>query len=328
MQPPDFWRRGADHPLARAAAPLALIYRAGAGFRAALARPAPPPIPVLCVGGLTVGGAGKTPTVLALARLLLAEGRAVHLVSRGYGGRLAGPLRVDPARHDAAMVGDEPLLLAEIAPCWVARDRAAAVRAAAAAGATLALLDDGFQNPTIAKSWSLLAIDGEDGFGNGRVLPAGPLREPPQRGLARADAVLLIGDDRAGIAARLPPGKPLLRADLVPLLPATLAGRRVLAFAGIGRPAKFFAALERLPLALVERTGFPDHHPYSAAEIERLVERAAELEAVAVTTAKDLVRVPRSLRPRVTAIEVELRWRDLPAIRRLLAATGDASGGR
>jgi tetraacyldisaccharide 4'-kinase len=226
------------------------------------------------------------------------------------------------------MVGDEPLLLAAAAPCWIARHRAAGVRAAAAAGAALALLDDGFQNPTIAKTWSLLAIDGEDGFGNGRVLPAGPLRELPQRGLARADAVLLIGEDRAGIAALLPPGKPLLRGDLVPQLPAALTGRRVLAFAGIGRPAKFFAALERLPVALVDRTGFPDHHPYSAEEIERLIERAARLEAIAVTTAKDLVRVPRSLRPRVTAIEVELRWRDPAAIRRLLAATSDASGGR
>jgi len=266
--------------------------------------------------------------VLALARLLQDQGRTVQLVSRGHGGRLAGPLRVDPARHDAAMVGDEPLLLADVAPCWIARDRAAGVRAAAAAGATLALLDDGFQNPTIAKTWSLLAIDGEHGFGNGRVLPAGPLREPPQRGLARADAVLLIGEDRAGIAAVLPPGKPLLRADLVPLLPAALAGRRVLAFAGIGRPAKFFAALERLPVELVERTAFPDHHPYAAAEIERLIERAAGLDAVAVTTTKDLVRVPRSLRPRVTAIDVELRWRDNEAIRRLLAATPGASGGR
>src|SRR6266478_4438669 len=141
MRPPDFWRRGPDHPLARIAAPLALLHRAGFRLRAAFARPARPPIPVLCVGALTVGGAGKTPTVLALARLLTDEGRAVHLVSRGYGGRLAGPLRVDPARHDAAMVGDEPLLLAAAAPCWIARDRAAGVRAAAAAGAALALLD-------------------------------------------------------------------------------------------------------------------------------------------------------------------------------------------
>src|SRR5258706_12014061 len=240
MRPPDFGRRGADHPLARAGARLAVIYRAGAGLRAALARPARAPIPVLCGGGLTVGGAGKPPTVLALGCLLGDEGRAVHLVGRGYGGRLAGPLRVDPAQHDAAMVGDEPLLLAAAAPCWIARDRAAGVRAAAAAGAALALLDDGFQNPTIAKRWSLLAIDGEDGFGNGPVLPAGPLREPPERGLARADAVLLIPADRAGIAALVPPGKPLLRADLVPQLPAALAGRRVLAFARIGRPAQFF----------------------------------------------------------------------------------------
>src|SRR5258706_4015387 len=303
MRPPDFGRRGADHPLARATAPLALIYRAGAGLRAALARPVPAPIPVLCGGGLTVGGAGKPPTVLALACLLRYEGRAVHWVSGGYGGRLAGPLRVDPAQHDAAMVGDEPLLLAAAAPCWIARNRNAGVRAAAAAGATLALLDDGFQNPTIAKNWSLLAIDGEDGFGNGRVLPAGPLREPPEQGLARADAVLLIGDDRAGIAALVPPGKPLLHADLVPLLPTALAGRRVVAFAGIGRPAKFFATLERLPLELVERGAFADHHPYAAAEIERLIERAAGREAIAVTTAKDLMPVAAAPPPRGAAIE-------------------------
>src|SRR5882724_11516611 len=262
MRPPDFWRRGPDHPLAHAAVPLALLYRAGFALRAALARPSRPPIPVLCVGALTVGGAGKTPTVLALARLLADGGRIVHIVSRGYGGRLAGPLRVDPARHDAAMVGDEPLLLAEAAPCWVARDRSAGVRAAAAAGATLALLDDGFQNPTIAKHWSLLVIDGEEGFGNGHVLPAGPLREPPGSGLARADAVLLIGEDKAGIGGALPPGKPLLRGDLVPALPAVLSGRRLLAFAGTGRPEKFFATLAGLPVEVVERIGFADHHPY------------------------------------------------------------------
>jgi tetraacyldisaccharide 4'-kinase len=320
MRAPDFWRRGAGHPLARAATPLAALYGAGVALRAALARPAAAPIPVLCVGALTVGGAGKTPTALALARRLAAAGRAVHLVSRGYGGRLAGPLRVDPDRHDAVAVGDEPLLLAAAAPCWVARDRNAGVAAAAAAGAALALLDDGFQNPTIAKAWSLLVIDGEQGFGDGRLLPAGPLREPPRRGLARADAVLLIGEDRAGVGAALPAGRPLLRGDLVPALPAALAGRRLLAFAGIGRPDKFFAMLAGLPVELVDRVAFADHHPYAAAEVERLIERAARQGAVAVTTAKDMTRVPAALRPRIAAVGVELVWRDPAALDRLLAA--------
>jgi tetraacyldisaccharide 4'-kinase len=320
MRPPEFWERGPNHPLALAAVPLAAGYRLGGALRQRLARPAAPPIPVLCVGALTSGGAGKTPTVLALAARLLAAGRAAHLVSRGYGGRAQGPLRVDPGRHDAAEVGDEPLLLAAAAPCWVARDRPAGIRAAAAAGAALALLDDGFQNPTIGRSWSLLAIDGAQGFGNGRILPAGPLREPPARALARADAVLLIGRDAHGIAARLPQQLPLLRAELSLRLPPALQGRPVLAFAGIGRPEKFFAALTAAGATLAGRAAFPDHHPYSAAEIAALIERAQALDGVPVTTVKDLVRVPPALRPALTAVPVELAWREPTQIDALLAA--------
>ncbi|MFO1058986.1 MAG: tetraacyldisaccharide 4'-kinase [Dongiaceae bacterium] len=318
MRPPEFWDRGPGHPLALAAAPLALAYRLGGALRQALARPAPPPLPVLCVGALTAGGAGKTPTVLALAARLQAAGRTVHLVSRGYGGREIGPLRIDPARHDAAAVGDEPLLLAAAAPCWVARDRPAGIRAAAVAGAGIVLLDDGFQNPTIGRSRSLLVIDGAQGFGNGRILPAGPLREPPARGLARADAVLLIGPDRHAIAARLPPGLPLFRAELVLQLPADLARRPLLAFAGIGRPEKFFAALEAAGATVAGRARFPDHHPYTEAEIAALAAQARRSGSALVTTDKDLVRVPAALRAEVRAVPVALTWIDPAAIDRWL----------
>jgi tetraacyldisaccharide 4'-kinase len=318
MRRPEFWDRGPSHPLALAAAPLALAYRLGGALRQAVARPVPPPIPVVCVGALTVGGAGKTPAVLALAARLQAAGRAVHLVSRGYGGRERGPLRVDPARHDAAAVGDEPLLLAAAAPCWVARDRPAGIRAAAAAGAAIALLDDGFQNPTIGRSRSLLVIDGAQGFGNGRILPAGPLREPPARGIARADAVLLIGDDRHRVAARLPPGLPLFRAALRMRLPPDLAGRPLLAFAGIGRPEKFFAALEAAGATLAGKAGFADHHPYSEAEVAALLAQARRSGAALVTTAKDLVRVPLALRADARAVPVELVWEDAAGVDRWL----------
>jgi tetraacyldisaccharide 4'-kinase len=324
MRRPEFWDRGPGHPLALAAAPLAAAYRLGGALRQRLARPEVPPIPTLCVGALTAGGAGKTPTVLALAGRLAAAGRIVHLVSRGYGGRARGPLQVDPARHHAGEVGDEPLLLAAAAPCWVARDRPAGIRAAAAAGAEVALLDDGFQNPTIGRSWSLLVIDGTQGFGNGRILPAGPLREPPARALARADAVLLIGRDHHGIAAGLPPALPLLQAELVLALPPALAGQKLLAFAGIGRPEKFFAALASAGAAVAEQVAFADHHPYSAVEIAALIERARRLGAIPVTTAKDLVRVPPGFRAAITAVPVALAWQAPDRIDALLAGIGPA----
>src|SRR5579864_4492798 len=260
---PEFWaRRGLVSSLLQ---PLAWAYAAAGAARWHWTRAAAAPVPVICVGNLVAGGAGKTPVVLSLARRLIAEGRRVHILSRGYGGRLAGPVAVDPLRHGAGDVGDEALLLAEAAPTWIARDRAAAAERAAAAGASLLLLDDGFQNPTLAKDFSLVVVDGQFGVGNGRVLPAGPLREPLGSGLARADVVVLMGDDRAGVTSLLA-GKTVLRARLLPENAAAFAGRAVVAFAGIGRPAKFFASLEEVGARLAARHAFPDHHPYRAAE--------------------------------------------------------------
>jgi tetraacyldisaccharide 4'-kinase len=325
MRAPEFWRR----PPGIAAAllsPLSATWTAAARRRQFSASPYRAPVPVICVGNLVVGGAGKTPVVLALAELLATRGIAAHIVSRGYGGRLAGPLLVDPAVHDACAVGDEPLMLAAFAPCWVARDRAAGVRAAVDGGADAVVLDDGFQNPTVAKDLALLVIDAEYGFGNGRVMPAGPLREPAARGIRRADAVVLIGDGAAPATVRAAPC-PVLRARLEPIDGERFASAPVVAFAGIGRPEKVFAALRALGAVVVSAHPFADHHRFSAREITRLKATAMRSDARLVTTAKDWVRLPPAWRSGVEVIEVRLRWQDPAAVMRLLASVLRAGDG-
>jgi tetraacyldisaccharide 4'-kinase len=318
MRAPAFW---STPPGAAAAvlAPAAALW-AWAGRRRLRAAPRRVSARVVCVGNLVAGGAGKTPVVLSIAGALRRGGVEAHVLCRGHGGRLAGPVRVDPARHAAADVGDEALLHARAAPAWIARDRAAGAAAAAEAGAEVLLLDDGFQNPQPAKDLSLLVVDGEVGFGNGRVIPAGPLREPVEQGLARADAVVLLGDDRTGLRAALSRARPVLAARIEPAGDTGwLSGARVLAFAGIGRPAKFFAALAAAGAEVAAAVPFPDHHPYDPDEVMRLVERARALGAVPVTTAKDLVRLPPGAAPMVRSLEVAVRWEDPAALVRLLA---------
>jgi tetraacyldisaccharide 4'-kinase len=274
-------------------------------------------VPVICIGNLVAGGSGKTPVVLSLAARLAGMGKPVHVVSRGYGGRLAGPVRVDASMHDAGAVGDEPLLLAGRAPCWVARDRAAGVAAAVAAGAEIVLLDDGFQNPSIDKDCGLLVVDAEYGFGNGRVIPAGPLREPIEGGLARATAIVLLGDG-AEPSELHRAGAPVLRAALAPVHPATPAGP-LFAFAGIGRPEKFFATLRLAGAPVTGARSFLDHHRYTEAEIGRLRRDAERAGAGLITTAKDWVRLPQAWRDGIAVLDVEIRWRDEAAIDDLLA---------
>jgi len=312
MRPPAFWQTDGLlprllAPIAAAAAAVTARRVAGPGWRA--------PAPVLCCGNAGVGGAGKTTLVLDLARRLQRRGIAVHCLSRGYGGRVRGVLRVDPIRHDAAQVGDEPMLLAEVAPTWVGADRAAAARAAVAAGAKALLMDDGLQNPSLEKTASLLVIDGAVGFGNGRVMPAGPLREPAQAAAARCRAGVLIGPDRA--RARLAvPGLPLLEASLVP--DRRLDGVRVFALTGIARPGKFHATLRDAGAELAGFRAFPDHHRFSPRELDRVLADAAELHAIPLTTPKDAVRMPDIVRAVVEVLGVRLEWRDEAALNRLL----------
>ncbi len=303
-------------------APLGTAWDALARLRRAMARPYRAPVPVICVGNLVAGGAGKTPVVLALAGSLARAGVAVHIVTRGYGGRLAGPVRVDPAGHDAEAVGDEALLLAACAPCWVARNRAAGVREAAASGADAILLDDGFQNPGVEKDLSLVVVDAGYGFGNRRLIPAGPLREPVAAGLARAGAIVLLGDGAAPDAVR-EAGCPIFRARLEPIDGERLAGAPIVAFAGIGHPEKFFATLRALGASLIAAHAFPDHHPFADGEIARLRREAAGAGARLVTTAKDWVRLAPRLRDGIAVLEDEFRWRDPAGVAQLLSGILD-----
>jgi len=326
MRTPAFWQR--DGLAARLLAPLGTLYDAAGVLRALLTVPRRAGVPVVCIGNATVGGTGKTPVAIDLARRLRARGLAAHLLTRGYGARPPRePLRVNPAKHTFADVGDEPLLLARAAPTWVSPDRVAGAKAAVKAGAQVLVMDDGLQNPRLAKDLALLVVDGGSGFGNGRVLPAGPLREALPRALGRARAVVLIGRDETGARARLPEGLPVLTARLRAAESARyLRGRRVLAFAGIGRPAKFFETVTDLGAELVASAAFPDHHGYAHAEVQALLRRAEAAGAWPVTTEKDAVRLPAWARAEVQTVPVAVAWDDAEALERVLEDVGRNGG--
>ncbi|MEM6384896.1 MAG: tetraacyldisaccharide 4'-kinase [Pseudomonadota bacterium] len=312
MRPPGFWQNPPDSPgwIAQALSPLGLIYAAGTKRRVTQAPRFTPKIPVVSVGNLNIGGTGKTPTVIALTEML--SGHAVHIVSRGYGGDAPGPLRVDPTSHNAQLVGDEPLLLGAFAPTWISKDRAAGVALAEDAGAEIVLLDDGHQNPSVPKAMSLVVVDASLGFGNGQVLPAGPLREPVDAGLARADILVTIGeaDAQAVFDQRWANqiSTPRLKARLE-LLETGMdwVGQKVLAFAGIGHPEKFFRTLRQTGADLLRTEALDDHQPLTDALMKRLEFEAAALGAQLVTTEKDAVRLPRSFQQKVLALPVRLR---------------------
>ncbi len=271
---------------------------------------------MLCVGNFTLGGAGKTPTALALCAHLRDLGSRPAFLTRGYGGRLAGPVRVDPERHGADETGDEPLLLARAAPTILARDRPAGARLCAEAGADCIVMDDGLQNPSLTKTLSLAVVDAGAGLGNGCCFPAGPLRAPLARQWPHVHGLVLIGSGAKGErvaedAARR--GLPVHRACLVP--GADVAGRRVLAFAGIGRPAKFFETLREAGAEVVATRAFPDHHPYAAADTARLAAEAERLGADLVTTQKDHVRLTPAFAGRVSVLPVTLAFADAGPLR-------------
>jgi tetraacyldisaccharide 4'-kinase len=309
--------------------PLSWIWAGVTARRIARMASVDPGIPVICVGNVTVGGTGKTPVVRAIAHRLAERGRAVHLLSRGYGGNLPGPLCVDPDRHTAAEVGDEPLMLARDFPVWIARDRAEGAKAAAAAGAQVVVMDDGHQNPSVRKALSLVVVDGETRgdewpFGDGRVFPAGPLREPLAVGLARADGVVVLLPANLAEAepelTRAVAGPALLSAHLRPAA-APPAGPQV-GFAGVGKPWKVERALQAAGCELADFAPFPDHVAYDEATLQRLADRAAQFDAGLVTTEKDWVRLPPAWRARVTPWPVRAAFDDPAALDALLARIG------
>jgi tetraacyldisaccharide 4'-kinase len=302
MRAPEFWDRQDRWSRLAAAAlvPLGWLYSASVAWKARHAVPFRPNIPVVCVGNLTVGGTGKTPVAIAIARALIARGRRPFFLSRGYGGKLHGPILVGP-QHKAVDVGDEPLLLVADAPVVVSRNRAQGAQLAVEHGADVIVMDDGHQNFTLAKDLSLVVVDAEQQFGNGFVLPAGPLREFINQGLARADAVVIVGDGGPSLESY---SGPILRAQLSPLDMPQLAGRRVIGFAGIGRPEKFFHSLQSCGAQIVATARFADHHNYTQAEIARLKSTAGAENALLVTTEKDYVRLSELEREGIATVPV------------------------
>ena len=322
MKSPAFWAKSRPTLLARLLHPVGSLYgRAtarrmrGPGERA--------DAPTICVGNFVAGGAGKTPAALALARMLIANGRRVAFLSRGYGGaERVEPLMVDANAHTAAIVGDEPLLLARIAPCWVGTDRVRSAKSAIDAGANVLVLDDGLQNPALVKDLAFAVVDGETGFGNGLCVPAGPLRAPVSAQLPFVRALIVLGGDEEALSAIAgsAPGKPLIRASLEPdaLAAAPLIGREVVAFAGIARPEKFYATLRRVGAQIVMTRDFADHHPYTPREIEALIEEAGRRSALLATTEKDLVRLSGRYARAVVTLPVTLRFEEPGVVQRML----------
>ncbi len=313
---PHFWYRQktpSEILLKIALLPVSWVYGALVRKKFDLYFPVPMAKPVICVGNLVAGGAGKTPVVLALADLLKEKGYNPHLLTRGYGGKEGGPLQVSPGRDTAYDVGDEALLLVEKAPTWVSAKRPLGAQGAIDSGASIVVMDDGFQNAVIYKDFSFVVIDGMVGFGNKQVMPAGPLREPMAFGLGRADAVVIIGEDRTGAADAI------RRHTTVPVLFATLVpdennpdvkGKKLFAFAGIGRPTKFKETLEAAGALVEGWAEFPDHYPYDEEDLKEIVTAAEAQNVALITTAKDHVRLPFSLRQKIQKFAVHLVWQN------------------
>jgi tetraacyldisaccharide 4'-kinase len=306
MQKPDFWTKCGL--LSNSLIPASWLYNTiskGARSRVCSWKA---PIPVICIGNLTMGGTGKTTVAISICEKLVASGQNPHFLSRGYGRKNASTMKVDLTKHDISDVGDEPLLLAKFAPVWVNKDRVTAAKRACSEGATCIIMDDGFQNPGLFKDYSFLVFDGPYGIGNGRIFPAGPMREHLRDGCDRADTAVIIGKDLGLISQTLT--LPIANAEILPEKPLDLSDRKVAAFAGIGRPEKFFQTLREMGADLILKKSFPDHHCFSKMEIENLLLQASEVASDLYTTEKDYVRLPPEFQQLIKKVPIKLVWED------------------
>jgi len=314
---PSFWYRQktlSDKLATGALLPASWFYGWLVKKRFELYFPVPMERPIICVGNLVAGGAGKTPVVISLVDEMKKNGYNPHILTRGYGGEEEGPVQVSPGRDTAQYVGDEALLLVEKAPTWVSKNRQLGAQTAMDSGANMIIMDDGFQNPVIFKDYSIIVIDGKVGFGNRQLMPAGPLREPIEQGISRAQAVVIIGEDRVNTEEKLKRNNPdlvVLHANVVPCTNnPDIKGAKIAAFAGIGRPDKFRETLEDEEAIVEMWKPFPDHHEYKPDDLSGFIKSAEEKGLKVITTAKDYVRVPEELKSRVTAFNIELEWLD------------------
>lgn len=306
LTPPKFWYQSSGSYLGQVLEPFSWLYRGGAALHCAFSRPRRAGVPVISVGNFVLGGAGKTPVARAIAQRLQAMGRVPHIVSRGYKGTLKGPAQVDPTRHHFGQVGDEPLLLAKTAPTWISKDRWAAAEPAITAGADILVLDDGGQNYSLEKDISLMVVNAAQGLGNGRLFPAGPLRQPLQVGLKDTTAIVFIGECGDPLPEPLSSAScPIIRATIVPL---TLHSCPVVAFAGIGYPEKFRHTLMAAGYEVKAFTPFPDHYPYTAEDLRDLRMKARRERACLITTEKDALRIPSTDRQDILVLPIGLKF--------------------
>ncbi len=307
---PKFWE--SSGALCQVLRPLSWVYQQASIWRESRVTPEKVKVPVICVGNLVMGGAGKTPTVVAIVKILQEMGENPHVLSRGYGGYFRDAELVSRERHSYLQVGDEPLLLAQFAPTWIGVNRVKTAKLAIEHGATVLVMDDGLQNPSIEKDLNFVVIDSMQGLGNKKVFPAGPLREPIQKGLNRAQAIVLIGDHNPLPKAE----KNIFRAKLE--VSTALEPQKVIGFAGIGFPQKFKKTLLELNMDVCDFIGFADHHPYTVTEIQRLRRKAKNKHALLATTAKDFLRIPPRVRSHIQVIDIELKLSDSAKIKELL----------
>ena len=322
MKAPDFWQRGQGGLTAALLSPFGWLYGIGGQMNEASATPVRAPIPVICIGNVVAGGAGKTPVAIDLGQRLLKAGVKFEYLSRGYGGSEQGPHRIDLTSDTAAQVGDEPLLLARVAPTWIAKDRVQGGIAIVDGGAKAIVMDDGLQNPSLFKDASFVVIDGRYGLGNGHVMPAGPLRETLESALEKGTAVIVMGDDEAGVTDAVKQHAPemqILNARVkARAVDYELKNQPVHAFAGIAQPEKFFETLNRLDCTLIKTTPFADHHLYTDAEISQLVTAAETDKALLLTTEKDYVRLDKKWQNAIKPLGIALEWQDEDALNAIL----------
>ncbi len=314
MRTPTFWQY--NNWIAKLLTPLGELYALATKTRLRLKKSKKIDTPVICIGNLTAGGTGKTPTAISLAFMLQNAGIYPTFISRGYHGSLQN-IQVDSIHHTPQQVGDEPLLLAHIAPTFINADRYQAALMAQNNQAECILMDDGFQNPTLYKDLSLLVIDGATGFGNKKCIPAGPLREHIADGLKRAQAALIIGEDEHNIASSL--NIPYFKGKIVPETP-NLKNNCVVAFAGIGRPQKFYTSLQELGIEIIKTFDFPDHHYYSENELKELIRYAENNQAELITTSKDFVKIPVSLQPAFKVLDIRIQWENPTELQNFILA--------